>query len=107
MSDIFLRSDADLDQKIAECNDPEKIREITKTHFAAHGIIERERGADFGARIIRQQPTDAPNVSLPASGYKFEHEFKFNPESGRRSLILRANTKEDLADLIAQMEKTV
>src|ERR1700687_3410896 len=68
MSDIFLRSDAALDAAISECTDPERIRELTKAHLAATGIISRERGNDWGARVIGSQPSEsAPAVALPAN----------------------------------------
>jgi hypothetical protein len=105
MNETYLRSDPELDRKLAECNDPEAIREIVKAHLAAQGIIRRERGNDFGARIVGQQQT--PEAPLAASGYKFEREFRFHPASGRRTLMLRANTLEDLNELQAQIEKTI
>lgn len=105
MNDIFLRSDPELDRKLAECTDPEDIREIVKAHLAAQGILRRERGNDHGAPIIGQQQT--PEAPLAPSVYKFEREFRFHPASGRRTLMLRANTLEDLNELQAQIEKTI
>jgi hypothetical protein len=101
MGDIFLRSDAALDAAISECTDAERIREITKAHFAALGVISRERGNDWGARVIGQQP--AQTVPLTASGYRYEREVKFHESTGRRTLFIRANTLEELNELEQQV----
>jgi hypothetical protein len=40
---------------------------------------------------------------LPGTEFRFEREVKFHPESGKRTLIIRANTKEDLDALERQV----
>jgi hypothetical protein len=62
----FMKSNPALDALIAECTDPEKIRELTKAHLQEAGLISRERGEDYGVRLLRQ-PESEPDVSLPAN----------------------------------------
>jgi hypothetical protein len=64
----FLPSNPQLDAALANETDPERIRELVKSNLAARGVIERERGNDFGVQVSRgyrpaEQPT--PEVSLP------------------------------------------
>ena len=100
-------SNAELDAAIAKCNSPEEIRELTKASLASQGIISRDRqDGNYGARVLRL-PEQTSDTSLPAHGFKYEREFKYAPESGRRSLMLRANTLEDLQALEREMERTV
>jgi len=101
----FLRSDRELDLKLACCNDPSLVREIVKSHYAEKGIIRVERGNEYGMQFIQQPQSAESDKPLAASGYKFEHVFRYAPDSGRRALVLRANTEEDLRALIAQIER--
>jgi hypothetical protein len=84
MSDIFLRSDAALDAAISRCTDPEKIREITKAHLKATGVISRERGNDWGARVIGVQSSEpAPRLE----------ERDTRPMNAERVLYLSGNSR--------------
>ena len=85
MSDIFLRSDAALDAAISECTDPERIRELTKAHLAATGIISRERGNDYGARVIGSQPSESASPRL--------EERDTRPINAERILYLSGNSR--------------
>jgi len=70
MSRDFLgKSNPALDAAIASATDPERIRELVKSNLASAGIISRERGNDYGARVTgsRQAEQPATEVSLPAS----------------------------------------
>ena len=100
----FLKSDPALDRAIAECNDPEQIREITKKHLESAGLISRERGADFGMRVTGALPSEPVcNVPLSANGFKYEKEIRFAESTGKRALVIRANTLEDLKALEKQI----
>jgi hypothetical protein len=66
-NDVFLKSDSSLDAKIAACNSPEEIRQVTKDHFLGLGVLTRERGADFGNDLIRLPEPSRPAVSAPAA----------------------------------------
>src|ERR1700682_2911213 len=95
MSDIFLRSDAALDAAISECTDPERIRELTKAHLAATGISSRERGNDWGARVIGSQPSEsAPAVALPANVLQDACVRTIYPSGNNRFEIYGASEQE-------------
>jgi hypothetical protein len=49
----FTPSNPQLDAAISQRNDPEQIRELTKASLAAQGIISRERGNEYGSRLLR------------------------------------------------------
>jgi hypothetical protein len=104
MSTEFLKSNPALDAAIENATDAESIREIVKSNLASRGIIERERGNDFGAQLIPgYRPEPESDVSLSASGYKYEKEIRFAESTGKRALLIRANTPEDLAALEKQV----
>jgi len=95
MSD-YLPSDAELDRKIAACTSTEQIKEVTKAHLEAAGVIRREPGVGVH-NIYRPAPEAVAQLGEPM----LERELKFEPSTGRRTLILRATTKERLDELEA------
>jgi hypothetical protein len=108
MSNEFAQSNAALDAAIAKCTNAEEIREITKAAMAASGVITRDVETQlYGVSLNPRQPEPTPDTSLPANGFRFEREFRFAPGSGRRTLMLRANTLDDLNALERQMERTI
>jgi len=103
MSGDLLKSNPKLDEEISNCNDPERIREIAKSHLASTGVIVRERGG-YGLQVVPgYRPEPEKDVSLSASGFKYEREIKFAESTGKRALLIRANTPEDLAALERQV----
>jgi hypothetical protein len=56
----FLRSDATLDKIAREAVDPTAMVQAMKAHLTATGVIAVERGAEYGARLLRQPEIDAP-----------------------------------------------
>jgi hypothetical protein len=89
-----------LEKNLNNVNDISQLREVLLQTLASEGTIVRSRDSEFNNRLTRQPE---PNVSLPANNFKFEKELTFNPESGRRNLMLRANTMEDLTALENQI----
>lgn len=100
-NDFVLPNDPELTKAIAECTSSEAIKETVKAYLENRGVIHRDRG-DGTVRVTGNQP-EQPNNLVPTSGYKMERTLKFDPESGRRALILRGNSKEDLDALEAQI----
>ena len=94
------KNNQELDNAINACNDASELREVMLKTLVAQGQIVRTRDDEFNNHLIRQPE---PNVPLSASGYRFEKEITFNPESGRRNLMIRANTQEDLVRLENQI----
>jgi hypothetical protein len=54
-----------------------------------------------GRQSVDATPESA--AALPASGYKYEKTITFDPESGKRNLVIRADSAADLAALEAQI----
>jgi|ERR1700730_1853872 len=99
MSSGVPKSNPELEAALAGVTDASQLRETLLSTLAAQGQIVRTQN-EFDNRLIRQPE---PNGSLPASGYRFEKELTFHPDSGRRNLMLRANTMQDLAALEKQI----
>jgi hypothetical protein len=76
------------------------LRETLLSTLAAQGTVVRSRDDEFNNRVIHQPE---PNVPLPANGFKFEREVRFAESTGKRSLVIRANTLEDLQALERQV----
>jgi hypothetical protein len=102
----FIKSNQQLDDAITGANNFEAMREAMLQTLTAQGRVVRSRTDAYDVRVLRSSEPE-PNNAPPASGYRFEHEFRYHPASGRRSVILHANTMEDLNELIREMEKTV
>ena len=101
MSD-FLKSNFQLDEAIAGANSYEAMREAMLQTLAAQGRVVRSKNDAYDVRVLRQ-PDPEPNVSLPANGFKYEKDVHFAPSTGKRSLVIRANTIEDLDALERQV----
>jgi len=95
------RSNSELEEALNRVNNASDLRETLLAKLAEQGQIVRMRDDEFNLHAIRQpQPSD---VSLPANGYKFEREVHFAPSTGKRSLVIRANSLEDLNALEQQV----
>ena len=95
------KSTPELETDLNACQNPEQLREVLLNSLAAQGQVIRTQDDSFNNRLVIQPQT--PDASLPANGFRYEKELTFDPESGRRNLMLRANTMEDLAALEAQI----
>jgi hypothetical protein len=71
-TDFVVKSNSALDALILSATDPETIREIVKSNLASAGIISRERGNDYGARVTGNQLAEPPAqaVSLPEENHE-------------------------------------
>lgn len=101
MSDL-PKSNAELDAVIGGANTHEALREAMLQTLAKQGQIVRSRDDEFNNRLIRQ-PNSERGVPLPASGFKFEREVRFAESTGKRALVIRANSLEDLNALERQV----
>jgi hypothetical protein len=101
MSDQLNRHNPELEAALAGVTDASTLRETLLSTLAAQGQIVRMRGDDFNNRAICQSET--PNASLAASSYKYEREVRFAESTGKRTLVLRANSQADLDALERQV----
>ena len=102
MSD-FVKSNPELDAAINEATNFEGMRESMLRTMAAQGQIVRSREDAYDVRVIATPQT--PGAALPATGYKFEREVRFHPSTGKRTLLIRANSIEDLNALENQVTR--
>src|SRR6266581_6969008 len=94
-------SDRALEDALNNVQNASDLRETLLNTLAQQGTIVRSQNDEFDTRLIRQPQT--PEAPLPANGFRYEKELTFDPESGRKNLMLRANTMEDLAALERQI----
>ena len=95
-------STRELEDALNNVQDPSELRQTLLHTLAQQGTIVRSQNDEFDTRLIVGQP-QTPDASLPANGFRYEKELTFDPESGRKNLMLRANTMEDLAALERQI----
>jgi hypothetical protein len=95
------KSNLELEAALAGVTDASQLREVMLRTLAAQGQVVRMRGDEFDTRLVRPQQTT--EASLPASQYRFEREIRFHPESGKRSLVIRGNSQQDLDALQRQL----
>jgi len=100
MSD-FLKSNPQLDEAITNSSSFEGMREAMLQTLAAQGRVVRSRTDAFDVRVIPQTPE--PDATVPANGFKYEREVRFAESTGKRTLLIRANTLEDLNALERQI----
>jgi hypothetical protein len=85
----------------------EGLRESLKAALVQDGRLARDsESLGYGVQFIGHPQTQG-DPTLPAGGFKFEREFRYHPSSGRRPLMLRANSLEELNQLQTEIEKTV
>ena len=87
-----------LENALNNVTDASQLREVLLREMAASGQIVRTQDDTF--RGIRQPTPDAPPS---ASTFRFEKEIRFHPESGKRTLLIHANSQADLDALEAQI----
>jgi hypothetical protein len=95
------KSNQQLEEALNSVHDASDLRETLLSTLAAQGQITRTRDDAFNTHLVIRQPE--PDNSLPANGYKFEREIRFAESTGKRSLVIRANTIEDLDALDRQV----
>jgi hypothetical protein len=95
------KSNLELEAALAEVNNSSDLREIMLAELSRQGQVVRTRDDAFNNHLVIRQPE--PDASLPANGFRYEKEITFNPESGRRNLMIRANSMEDLTALENQI----
>jgi hypothetical protein len=92
-SDGILRTNA-LDQIVHDATQGETIGENYER-------MKESLRAAMAANPLAAAPSDS---SVPAAHqFKYERELKFHPESGRRTLVLRADSESDLDALEHQI----
>ena len=96
-----LKSNQQLEEALNNVNDASELRETLLSTLAAQGQIVRSRDDAFNNHLVVRQLE--PNVSLPANGFKFEREVRFAESTGKRALVIRANSIEDLNALERQV----
>jgi hypothetical protein len=95
-----LKSNPQLDEALNSCQDASQLREIMLQTLASTGQIVRTRDDAFNIKTIPQPQSEA---SLPANGFRYEREVHFAQSTGKRSLVIRANTQADLNELERQV----
>src|SRR6267378_851121 len=96
------KSNQQLEEALNSVHDASDLRETLLSTLAAQGQITRTRDDAFNTHLVIRQP-QTPDPTLPANGFRYEKEITFNPESGRRNLMIRANSMEDLTALENQI----
>jgi hypothetical protein len=101
MSQDFVRPASPAWDKIAdESTNVEELRERMKAKLVADGFVVRERGYEIGSDVLTHEAENAapanPSGASIASNFKFEREVRFAEFTGRRSMVIRANTLADL-----------
>src|ERR1700694_3248173 len=98
MSSGVPKSNPELEAALTNCCDASQLGETLLSTLAAQGQIVRTQTDAFDNRLIQRTE---PNAPLPASNYRFEREIRFHPESGKRTLLIRGNSQQDLDALEA------
>jgi len=100
MSSNVPKSTPAVDEAINTAVTHEQLREQLLSAMVADGNLIRSRDSEFNNRLVIRQPE--PNVSVPAN-FKFEREIHFAQSTGKRSLVIRANSQTDLDALEKQV----
>jgi hypothetical protein len=110
MPESFVRPPSAIYDKIAaESNSVEEMRSKYKELLRAEGTVEIDRGFEWGGKITHEAETashsPAPESPLAAtgSGFKYEKIVRWAESTGKRPLVIRANTLEDLEALERQV----
>src|SRR6266700_2314810 len=94
-------STRELEDALNNVQNASDLRETLLNTLAQQGTIVRSQNDQFDTRLIVGQP-QTPDASLPANGYKYEREVRFAESTGKRTLVLRANSQADLDALEVQ-----
>jgi hypothetical protein len=88
-----------LTELIANAPNAEAIREICKSQSVADGILVRERGSGYDDTLTKEAENAVPanpSGASATSNFTFEREVRFAESTGRRSMVIRANSIADL-----------
>jgi hypothetical protein len=101
----FLAPDDAVTKAVNASNTFQDLRESMLQALEKAGTIVRPKGeGEFAVRVNpNTQPIPEHDTSVPASGWKFEKEIRFAESTGRRTLLIHAQTPEDLAALERQI----
>jgi hypothetical protein len=80
-----------------------ELRELMLQELSRQGHIVRVREDEFDIRRGPGAAEAQSAPSLPVSGYKFERTIRFHESTGKRALVIRADTKEQLDALEHQI----
>jgi hypothetical protein len=101
MSNNVPKSNPELEAALAEVNNASDLREIMLAELSRQGQVVRTRDDAFNNHLVIRQPE--PDDSLPANNFKFEKEIHFAQSTGKRSLVIRAKSLDDLNALERQV----
>jgi hypothetical protein len=104
----FMKSTPAIDAAMKNAKSPADLREALDALLAQNGVYSRGQRGTFdntSDEEVRSHQTP-PSVSLPAAssgGFEFEREVRFAESTGKRTLVIRAHTLEDLNALEKQV----
>ena len=90
MSD-FAPNDPALEKIVRECTDPTELQNRIAEYYQRQGYAAPPASNSL------------PATSASSGGFEFEREIKFAESTGRRTLVIRAHTLEELNALEAQI----
>ena len=99
----FMKSNPAIDKAVSESTNFEDIREILKSSLAGQGLISRERGDDYGARVLRQPEAPAP-VALMSDEERTRrmHQRVIYPYQNAR-IVIEGLTEQELDEAEARV----
>lgn len=105
----FMKGSANIDKVVLDATTGqnasfENLRESLKAALVNEGRIERDRETlGYAVRALPGQQTS--DVPLSAPPYAFEKEVRWAESTGRRPLLLRANSQAELDELERQITR--
>jgi hypothetical protein len=88
----FAPHDPALEKIVRECVDPSELQSRLAEYYQRRGYEAPPPASNH-----------MPAASSASGGFEFEREIKFAPSTGRRTLVIRAHTLEDLDALEHQI----
>lgn len=101
-----MSAQSDYERQVAECTSAEDLKELTKRFLEATGVISRsdERGRDGnGVQLLPHAPTPNPSGGTRSSGGVWSKEIRWAESTGRRPVVIRADTEAELQALENQI----
>jgi hypothetical protein len=97
-----LKVSKELDAAIAACTNPAELRDIMVQQLQREGQVVATTDSDFKQRVALN-PSAAPALPLPASGFKYSRSVRWAESTGKRPVTISANTMEELEALYVQI----